>query len=75
MKSITVTLTEAEAESVIHNLCVDLEACEALNAGDEYRTHEQHGDCHSVLDKLIEAGATRKNFQAWGRRWDQSPNN
>jgi hypothetical protein len=75
VKSITITLTEAEAESVIHDLCVDLEACEALNAGDEHRNYSPHKEANSVLDKLIEAGATRKNFQAWGRRWDQSPNN
>lgn len=71
MKTITIKLTEAEVEAVIHDLCVDLEACDALNAGDEYREHGQHKEANSILDKLIAAGATKENFQGWGCRWEE----
>ena len=75
MKTITIKLTEAEVEAVIHDLCVDLEACGALNAGDAYREYEAHKEANSILDKLIAAGATKENFQGWGRRWEEGRGN
>ena len=72
MKQITLKLTEVEVESLIHDLCDKLEGCDALNNEDKYRENEAHNGANSILDKLIAAGATRENFQAWGRRWDQT---
>tara|TARA_R100000808_G_C2119391_1_gene131060 strand:+ start:498 stop:770 length:273 start_codon:yes stop_codon:yes gene_type:complete len=72
MKQITLKLTEIEMESLIHVLCDKLDGCDALNSEDKYRDNEAHKEPNSILDKLIAAGASKENFQAWGRRWDQT---
>lgn len=66
----TVTLNAEQVEEIVQALCTNLECQDALYPDGETPMDKAHQTANDVLDKLIAAGATRENFQAWGRRWE-----
>lgn len=67
---IAVILDTEQVEEIVHALCTNLECQDALYSDGETPMDKAHQTANAVLDKLIRAGATRENFQAWGRRWE-----
>ena len=71
-KKIVIELNAPEVDEIVTSLATELEGCAALYEGQVHRNHPDHLPANIILNKLVDAGATRESFHGWGRRWDEA---